>query len=92
MLFCGDGRAIAEQVLSGTLVPPPVRPWKVAVTYALSALPVALERMLPEGGVLVAPVGAPEGNQELMRVERRDGELRREAHGAVRYVSERKRS
>lgn len=89
-LFCGDGRAIAEHVLAGRLLPLPARPWKVALTYAVSALPNGLERLLPEGGVLVAPVGPPDSCQELLRVERRDGALRREPHGAVRYVSERR--
>jgi protein-L-isoaspartate(D-aspartate) O-methyltransferase len=88
-LFCGDGRAIAERVLSDR--PPPARPWKIAVTYAVSELPAVVERLLSDGGVLAAPVGAPEGHQELMRVEREGGVLRREAHGAVRYVSERRR-
>jgi protein-L-isoaspartate(D-aspartate) O-methyltransferase len=88
-LFCGDGRAIAERVLAERPLHPLTRPWKIALTYAVSALPVELERLLPEGGVLVAPVGVPDGHQELTRVERRAGALCRGAHGPVRYVSER---
>ncbi|WP_129351814.1 protein-L-isoaspartate O-methyltransferase family protein [Sorangium cellulosum] len=88
-LFCGDGRALAERVLSGARSSPPARPWKVAITYALTDAPAALEEQLTEGGVLVAPVGAWEGHQELVRVERRQGALLREVHGAVRYVAER---
>jgi protein-L-isoaspartate(D-aspartate) O-methyltransferase len=75
-------------VLGGSLDDRPERPWKLAVTYALSTLAVAFEGLPPEGGLLVAPVGAPNGPQELLRVDRRSGLLRRETHGAVRYVSE----
>lgn len=89
-LLCGDGRAIAERVLSSRRAAPEARPWKVAVTYALSEPPAALERELVEGDVLVAPVGALD-RQEIMRIERRGGALHREAHGAVRYVAERGR-
>ncbi|AUX46055.1 hypothetical protein SOCE26_075580 [Sorangium cellulosum] len=86
-LLCGDGRALAERVLAGAQ--PSARPWKVAVTYALTEPPRALEAQLAEGGALVAPVGAWEGHQDLMRVECRSGTLVREVHGAVRYVAER---
>ncbi|WP_437765235.1 hypothetical protein WMF27_31035 [Sorangium sp. So ce281] len=90
-LLCGDGRALAERVLAGERTSPSERPWKVAVTYALTEPPAALEAQLSDGGVLVAPVGAWEGHQELVRVERRQGALLREVHGAVRYVAERGR-
>ncbi|WP_438015082.1 hypothetical protein WMF18_29915 [Sorangium sp. So ce315] len=90
-LMCGDGRSLAERVLSIGRALPSERPWKVAVTYALTDPPTALEEQLADGGVLVAPVGAWEGHQELMRVERRQGALLREVHGAVRYVAERGR-
>lgn len=88
-LFCGDGRTLAERVLSGGGTSPPAKPWKVAITYALTEPPAALEAQLAEGGVLVVPVGPWDGHQELVRVERRQGALLREAHGAVRYVAER---
>ncbi|WP_437479170.1 hypothetical protein WME75_32720 [Sorangium sp. So ce1014] len=88
-LLCGDGRSLAERALACGRTPPSERPWKVAVTYALTEPPAALEERLADGGVLVAPVGAWEGHQELMRVERRQGALLREVHGAVRYVAER---
>ncbi|WP_437586946.1 protein-L-isoaspartate O-methyltransferase family protein [Sorangium sp. So ce1000] len=88
-LLCGDGRTLAERVLARVRTPPPERPWKIAVTYALTEPPTALEEQLSDGGVLVAPVGAWEGHQELVRVERRQGALLREVHGAVRYVAER---
>ncbi|KYF62204.1 hypothetical protein BE11_37450 [Sorangium cellulosum] len=90
-LLCGDGRSLAERVLAVGRALPSERPWKVAVTYALTASPVALEERLADGGVLVAPVGAWEAHQELMRVERHQGALLREVHGAVRYVAERGR-
>ncbi|WP_437332933.1 protein-L-isoaspartate O-methyltransferase family protein [Sorangium sp. So ce394] len=90
-LLCGDGRSLAERVLASGRATPSERPWKVAVTYALIEPPAALEERLADGGVLVAPVGAWEGHQELMRVERRQGALLREVHGAVRYVAERGR-
>ncbi|WP_437753176.1 protein-L-isoaspartate O-methyltransferase family protein [Sorangium sp. So ce1389] len=90
-LLCGDGRSLAEHVLAVGRTLPSERPWKVAVTYALTAPPAALEDQLADGSVLVAPVGPWEGHQELMRVERRHGALLREVHGAVRYVAERGR-
>ncbi|WP_437303972.1 protein-L-isoaspartate O-methyltransferase family protein [Sorangium sp. So ce388] len=90
-LLCGDGRSLAERVLAVGRTLPSERPWKVAVTYALTAPPAALEDQLADGSVLVAPVGPWEGHQELMRVERRQGALLREVHGAVRYVAERGR-
>ncbi|WP_437501239.1 protein-L-isoaspartate O-methyltransferase family protein [Sorangium sp. So ce1099] len=90
-LLCGDGRSLAERVLAVDRTLPSERPWKVAVTYALTAPPAALEDQLADGSVLVAPVGPWEGHQELMRVERRQGALLREVHGAVRYVAERGR-
>ncbi|MGK4000690.1 protein-L-isoaspartate O-methyltransferase family protein [Sorangium sp. So ce1024] len=90
-LMCGDGRSLAERVLATGRALPSDRPWKVAVTYALIDPPSELEEQLADGGVLVAPVGAWEGHQELVRVERRHGALFREVHGAVRYVAERGR-
>jgi protein-L-isoaspartate(D-aspartate) O-methyltransferase len=85
-LLHGDGRKLAEQVL---VEADRSARQKIAITYALRASPAELERLLPEGGRLVAPVGVAEEAQELVRVDRRGGEIRREAHGAVRYVTER---
>lgn len=89
-LLLGDGRTLASEVLSG-LLPGHRPPDKVAVTYALTAPASEVERLLPEGGCLVAPVGPSEDRQDLLRSERRGGALVRVAHGAVRYVAERKR-
>lgn len=101
-LLCGDGRALAGQLLAGRTPPgasplpgaPPegaswAIPRKIAVTYALSAEPDELLRLLPEGARLVAPIGPTPEMQELVRVERRGGGIRREEHGPVRYVAER---
>jgi protein-L-isoaspartate(D-aspartate) O-methyltransferase len=87
-LLVGDGRALASEILSGMLAGAS-RPTKVAVTYAIAAPPGEIERLLPEGGCLVAPVG-PTDEQELVRSERRGGTLSRASHGAVRYVLERR--
>jgi protein-L-isoaspartate O-methyltransferase len=53
-------------------------------------MPPELEAALAEGATLVAPVGETEENQELYRFQRAGDEVRRTAHGAVRYVMERK--
>jgi protein-L-isoaspartate(D-aspartate) O-methyltransferase len=90
-LLCGDGRALAERLLAdrGLDAPPRVNPRKIAVTYALRAAPAGLELLLAEGDRLVAPIGAMHDIQDLVLVERRAGAVRREMHGAVRYVAER---
>lgn len=92
-LILGDGRTVAGQILSagpgGVAGPYGAIPRAIAFTYALRGAPAEVERLLPEGGRLVAPVGGENEAQALIRVERRGGELRREGHGAVRYVSER---
>jgi protein-L-isoaspartate(D-aspartate) O-methyltransferase len=61
---------------------------KVVVTFAVDALPPAWLEALPEGGRLVAPVGA-KNDQRLTLVERRRGVLVETDHGAVRYVKNR---
>ncbi len=62
---------------------------KVIATFAVAAIPDAWLTALPEGGVLVVPVGAPHEVQRLLRVTRRDGALLTTEHGAVRYVANR---
>jgi len=84
-VICGDARRLAPELISAVDGRPP----RVAVTYAMTALEPTFERALPEGGRLVAPVGATEELQELVRVERRASVLWQTAHGAVRYVLER---
>jgi protein-L-isoaspartate(D-aspartate) O-methyltransferase len=62
---------------------------KVVVTFAVDALPAAWLDALPEGGMLVAPVGAREKDQRLILVKRDSGRFVESEHGAVRYVKNR---
>ncbi len=61
---------------------------KVVCTFAVGELPHAWLEALPDGGVLVAPVG-PIDAQELVRVQREGDALRITHHGGVRYVGNR---
>lgn len=87
-LLLGDGRALAAEVLSGAMMQR--APTKVAVTYALSEPPSAIEDLLPNWGAVVAPIEASPDVQELVRTERRGGRLVRTSCGSVLYVRERK--
>ncbi|MFO0757201.1 MAG: hypothetical protein U0359_11970 [Byssovorax sp.] len=90
-LIEGDGCRVAEEAMialgarGGSL--------KVAFTFGLARAPDRLVSLLPEGAVLVAPVGRPtfwdDEGQELMRWERRGGAIQAASHGPVRYVIER---
>jgi protein-L-isoaspartate(D-aspartate) O-methyltransferase len=62
---------------------------KAVATFAVAALPDPWLRALPEGGVLVAPVGAQENDQRLVMAARRRGRIVQTDHGAVRYVKNR---
>ena len=62
---------------------------KIVCTFAVAEIPPAWLDALGEGAVLVAPVGAPERDQRLLRVERRGGRLITSDHGGVRYVPNR---
>ncbi len=62
---------------------------KIVVTFAVSAIPEMWLDAIPEGGCLVAPVGAKDRDQRLVRVRRTDDALVRTEHGAVRYVPNR---
>ena len=64
---------------------------KVVTTFAVEALPSAWLDSLPEGGMLVAPVGPPDADQHLVRAVRRKGAVVQGKHGAVRYVKNRSR-
>ena len=57
----------------------------IIVTAGAAALEAALFEQLPEGGTLVAPIGAANG-QRLLRIRRVDGELVQEDLGAVVFV------
>jgi protein-L-isoaspartate(D-aspartate) O-methyltransferase len=61
---------------------------KIVVTFAVRDIPQAWTDLIPEGGLLVAPVGEP-FEQRLVRVRREDGILLSTDHGAVRYVPNR---
>jgi protein-L-isoaspartate(D-aspartate) O-methyltransferase len=62
---------------------------KVVVTFAVDSLPAAWLEALPDGGMLVAPVGSREKDQQLIRVRRDGRRLVESEHGAVRYVKNR---
>jgi protein-L-isoaspartate(D-aspartate) O-methyltransferase len=62
---------------------------KVSVTFAVDALPGTWLDALPEGGLLVAPVGSREKDQRLVLVRRESGRFVESEHGAVRYVRNR---
>ena len=62
---------------------------KIICTFAIEALPSAWIDALPEGGVLVAPVGRRDQDQKLVRVTRRGGVVEATEHGMVRYVPNR---
>ncbi|HSY24463.1 MAG TPA: hypothetical protein VK841_20190 [Polyangiaceae bacterium] len=62
---------------------------KVTVTFAVEALPPDWLRALPEGGMLVAPVGPRDQEQRLVLATRRRGRVVESDHGAVRYVRNR---
>jgi protein-L-isoaspartate(D-aspartate) O-methyltransferase len=62
---------------------------KVAVAFAVESLPPEWLRALPEGGMLVAPVGPRDQDQRLVLATRRRGRVIESDHGAVRYVRNR---
>ena len=62
---------------------------KVVVAFAVESLPEAWVTALPEGGRLVAPVGARDRDQRLVLVRREGGRVTQTDHGAVRYVKNR---
>ncbi len=65
---------------------------KVVVTFAVAQIPKAWSDALADGGMLVAPVGPPEGPQRLVSVLKDGNELRTRDHGGVRYVPDRSSS
>lgn len=71
----------------GTLGLPDHAPFDaIVVTAAGPAVPPALCAQLADGGRLVAPVGAHDGPQALVRVRRRGDRFATEALGDVRFV------
>jgi protein-L-isoaspartate(D-aspartate) O-methyltransferase len=81
--FCSD--AIGSVGLWGDAT-------KIACTFAVDELPRAWLDAIPEGGLLVAPVGPRERDQQLVRVAREASALRITHHGGVRYVKNRSAS
>jgi protein-L-isoaspartate(D-aspartate) O-methyltransferase len=62
---------------------------KVVAMFAVSSMPAAWIDALPEGGRLVAPVGARDRDQRLVLAARQHGRIVESEHGAVRYVKNR---
>jgi len=62
---------------------------KVVTTFAVDAIPEAWLAALPEGGMLVAPVGPADRDQRLVLATKRRGTTALSFHGAVRYVKNR---
>lgn len=58
---------------------------RILLTAAPTSVPHALTHQLAEGGVLVAPIGAPL-DQRLVRLHKRDGRIETEELGPVRFV------
>jgi len=86
-LLLGDARAHAPEALAQAAAE--ARPVRIAVTYALPSAPDALLDLLPEGGRLVAPVGARDQLLRRWTREPLSRALSETVHGAVRYVAER---
>lgn len=59
---------------------------RIVITAAPDQIPEALFDQLAEGGILVAPVGAQDAAQWLVRVRRRGQDLAIERLGAVQFV------
>jgi protein-L-isoaspartate(D-aspartate) O-methyltransferase len=62
---------------------------KFVCTFAVETLPAPWTAKLPDGGILVAPVGPNSRDQRLVRVSCRGELVRASEHGAVRYVTNR---
>lgn len=62
---------------------------KIAITFAIERVPGAWLEALPEGGLLVAPVGGLDRDQRLVLMTKREGRISETDHGAVRYVRNR---
>lgn len=86
----GDATLIAPSAIQDAAREVAVGRLKVTVTYAIAAPPTELLDVLPEGAVLVVPIGVSDGDQSLVRWTRAGGLLRRSVHGHVRYVAERR--
>jgi protein-L-isoaspartate(D-aspartate) O-methyltransferase len=59
---------------------------RIIVTAAAPEIPSLLADSLPEGGILVAPVGEDHRDQQLVRLRRRENGFTTEHLGPVRFV------
>ena len=59
---------------------------RILVTAAAGEVPKALLDQLAEGGVLVLPVGPPNGDQEVLRIRKQDGKHQVDRMFPVRFV------
>jgi protein-L-isoaspartate(D-aspartate) O-methyltransferase len=59
---------------------------RIMVTAAADTIPEKLVEQLAEGGVMVLPVGAQGGDQDLIRVVKQDGAIKTEKLFPVRFV------
>ncbi len=77
-----------EVIVGDGLAGAPVRaPFdRIIVTAAAETVPQALVDQLAEGGVMILPLGPHGGTQELIRLTKTAGELKRENLIAVRFV------
>lgn len=64
---------------------------KCWLTFGVEQVPAALLRAIPDGGVLVAPVGRSDSDQRLLRYRRVADRLTEDDLGAVRFVRARAR-
>jgi len=62
---------------------------KAICTFSIARIPQEWMEAIPNGGVLVAPVGPPNRTQNLVRARRTNDELVTTVHGTVRYVPSR---
>lgn len=78
---------ITARLGDGALGWPEAAPFdRIILTCAASELPEKLFEQLAEGGIMVLPLGASSGNQELVRVIKKDGKMLQEELGGVRFV------
>ena len=59
---------------------------RIMVTAAAESIPQKLVDQLAEGGVMVLPLGAQGGEQDLLRVTKVNGEVKQETLFPVRFV------
>lgn len=78
---------VTARLGDGALGWPEAAPFdRIIVTCAASELPEKLFEQLAEGGIMVLPLGASSGAQELVRVIKKDGKMLQEDLGSVRFV------